>query len=90
MYSQSNPPRTKVGQLISGYKLPHELVEGQRLEDLRPNSPDGTLYYQCFAKDSFYDQNNLCDLWQTVNKELTIRIKRKDGRVDSMAYNSED
>lgn len=90
MYSQENPPRTKIDQLISGYKLLHELEPGQRLEDLVLDCPDGKLYYQCFARDNTYDPENLCDLWRTADLGLTVRIRRKDGRVDSLAYPSED
>lgn len=76
---------TKVGQLIGGYKLHSELAtSGQKLKDLVLNCPDGKLYYQCEAKDSVYDPKRICDLWQTSNQKITVRIKRSDGRVDSV------
>lgn len=84
-------PNTKLNQLISGYKLQHEL-DGQRLEDLVLDSPDGKLYYQVQAKDlnGNNDPSTVCDLWQTANKDLTVRIRRKDGRVDTICYQSDD
>jgi len=83
-------PNTKLEQLISGYKLPHELEEGLLLSDLVLDSPDGKLYYQKQAEDTNHDPNNICDLWQTSNKDLTVRIRRRDGRVDTIVYQSED
>lgn len=90
MYTRTYGPKTKHGQLISGYKTESELEPGQKLENLVLDSPDGKLYYQCIAKDLYDTGSGPCDLWQTANKELTVRIRRKDGRVDSLAYSIEE
>ncbi len=82
-------PKTQMNQLISGYKLQSELNDGEKLQDLVLDSPDGKLYYQAEAHDLNQDPNNICDLWQTGNQDLTVRIRRNDGRVDSLVYIAE-
>ena len=83
-------PKTQIHQLISGYKLPSELKEGERLQDLVLDSPDGKLYYQMAAVDLTYDADDVCDLWRTANHDLTVRIRRSDGKVRTLAYQSDE
>lgn len=75
---------TKIDQRIPGYKLQTELAEGERLQDLVLDSPDGRLYYQREAKDEIYDPAKIADLWQTADKRITVRISRLDGTVDAI------
>ena len=75
--------RTRINQPISGYQPPSEFDDFEKFKKQVLNSPDGKLYYSHQARDSV--PGPICDLWQTANEKIIIRINRADGRVDTTA-----